>query len=148
MSKKTLRLTESQLREYIQKLISEQPDDDYPQHPRHTQRRNIDNMFKVIRVVKDNRSCKLVKHKGDPQRIGVIDTDKMNWIFDPVYSETNMSLDENTGTIITKYTDPNGVSFYTLEDTDMLSGDEIPEVIIASNENTLNMMGFTMDEMN
>lgn len=142
INKKTLRLTESQLREYIQKLISEQPDDE---HPQHTQRRNIDTMFKVIRVVKDNHSCKLVNYRGDNKRVGVIDTDKMSWIFDPVYTETNMSLDENTNTIITKYTDPNGVSFYTLEDIDTLSGNEIPEVIIASNENTLNMMGFTMN---
>ena len=144
MSKRVIRLTESNLKKYIRKVISEQPENERPQHNR---RINADIGFGLVRAVKGNDSYKLVKRKdvGQFMGFGVFDTDNFIWVFGPNYDETGTGLNLNTNTIITKYTNPDGDSFYTLDDIDPDNDTEIPEVTIVSNERTLNNMGYSMD---
>lgn len=121
-------VTESQLKSIIKESF-----DDY----------NISNNFELVCKIKGNHSYKLLKHKSD-DLFGVLYTDDYTWVFEPNYTETNVSFDENTDTIITKYTNSNGDSFYTLYNMDVNNNMEIPEVRIVSNEETLNNMGFNI----
>ncbi len=136
MGKRVIRLTESNLKKFIRKIISEQ-------HIQRINENNISDNFELVHKIKGNDSYKLLKHKSD-NLFGVLYTDDYTWVFEPNYTETNVSFDENTDTIITKYTNSDGDSFYTLYDMDVNNNMEIPEVRIVSNEETLNNMGFNI----